>query len=137
MAAHRFEAGVWPKAHARAAIARMFLAAGLSAGSTALYGGPTGTSVACVFPDGRTHLFGPGRDRCWEAINGRTLMPRAVVACAEPREGDPTPKVTYLFAEMALSTCERGRPASVGEIQPTLQQLGPNERALVTRVLLP
>jgi hypothetical protein len=103
--------------------------------AVAAHAGPTGTSVQCVFADGRVHSFGPGRDRCWDPINGRTLVPRTVLACSVPREGDPAPQIIFLFSEHEQPACERGRRASAAEIQSTLQQLGAQERAMVVATL--
>jgi len=99
----------------------------LAAVEGAFCAGPVGTTVQCVFADGRAYSFGPGRDRCWDPINARTLHPRTALACANPRD-DGSVRVTFVYSEANHPDCDDGRPATETEVLPALPQLGSNER---------
>ena len=84
--------------------------------------------VQCGFASGRDFPYSAGRDRCWEAINGKTLAPKTAIACAVQRS-DGTLSVTFHFSELPNPECDNGKAATKEQYSRALPLLGPQERA--------
>lgn len=87
-------------------------------------------TVQCAFATGRPATFGAGRDRCWDPVNGRTMVPKSSVACAIERDDGSLGSVEFVFSEAETSACIKGAPATANQYNAALAYLGPKERAL-------
>jgi len=83
--------------------------------------------VQCGFASGRAFPFTAGRDRCWEPINGKTMVPKSTLACAVQRS-DGVLNVTFHFSESAKPECDNGKPATKEQYGRALPLLGKKER---------
>jgi hypothetical protein len=86
--------------------------------------------VQCGLASGRSFSFAAGRDRCWEPINGKTLVIASVSACAV-RTTTGILEVTFKFSEIAAVDCPERETASFDQARSALAQLGPHEREFV------
>jgi hypothetical protein len=84
--------------------------------------------VECGFASGGYFPFSAGRDRCWDAINGKTMVPKTAVACAVKRS-DGVLSVTFHFSESPKPECDSGKVATKEQYSQALPLLGPKERA--------
>jgi hypothetical protein len=91
-------------------------------------------AAECHVPGKGYTPFSAGRDRCWEPINGRSITPKRVGACAVKRS-DGSLSVTFMFAETDTPECDNRHVASREEWTRALPLLGDKERALVTQRL--
>ena len=87
-------------------------------------------TVQCAFATGRPATFGAGRDRCWDPVNGRTMVPRSALACAVERDDGSLSSVEFVFSEAEKPECIKGRPATPIQYNAALARLGTKERAL-------
>jgi len=83
--------------------------------------------VQCGFASGSAFPFTAGRDRCWEPINGKTMLPKSTLACAVQRS-DGMLSVTFHFSESAKLECDNGKPATREQYGRALPILGKKER---------
>lgn len=86
--------------------------------------------VECGFASGGYFPFTAGKDKCWSPINGKTLAPKTVIACAVQRS-DGTLALTFHFSELSKPVCDSGKPATKDQYTKALPLLGPKERAFV------
>lgn len=87
-------------------------------------------TVQCVFETGRPAPFGAGRDRCWDPVNGRTMVPKSSLACAIEHDDGTLGSVEFVFSEAEKPDCIKGRPATPSQYNAALPHLGTKERAL-------
>lgn len=87
-------------------------------------------SVQCAFATGRPATFGAGRDRCWDPVNGRTMVPKSALACAIEHDDGSLGSVEFVFSEAEKPDCIKGRPATPSQYNAVLPHLGTKERAL-------
>ena len=87
-------------------------------------------TVQCAFSTGRPATFGAGRDRCWDPVNGRTMVPKSTLACAIERDDGSLSGVEFVFSEGDKPDCIKGRPATPSQYNSALPHLGTKERAL-------
>ena len=85
-------------------------------------------SVECEFAGNHAFPFSAGRDRCWDTINGKTLVPRTVIACAVQRS-DGTLSVSFHFSELPKPECDNGKVASKEQYSRAAPLLGQKERS--------
>ena len=84
--------------------------------------------VECAPADKGYFAFSAGKDRCWEPINGKVMVPKAVLACAVKRS-DGSLNVTFHFSEAPAPECDNGKVATREQAAQALPLLGPKERA--------
>lgn len=91
--------------------------------------------VECEFANLHSFPFTAGKDRCWSDINGKTLAPRAVIACAHVAP-DGRLSVTFRISEKAEPECdteEAGEKVATAEqVARVVSLLGPRERSFVS-----
>jgi len=110
-------------------IACALLLLGIAQGARAAVAPPE-ANVQCAFaPGGGTFYLGAGHDRCWGPINGKTMAPKFMLACAVKREDGSLGSVSFIFSEVAVSECNNGQPATKDQYTKLLPELSAKERA--------
>jgi hypothetical protein len=91
--------------------------------------------VECEFANGHSFPFTAGHDRCWDVINGKTLVPQGLVVCAHSWS-DGRLSVTLRISELPKPECDteeaRDKIATREQIGIALPLLGPKERQFVS-----
>lgn len=89
--------------------------------------------VLCQMSAQSAFPFGAGTDRCFQPINGKTLVPTAVAACFI--QGNDYTRVTFVFSAVPSPQCgglaAYGNPATKAQYEPGLAALAAKERAFV------